>query len=290
MTAVRGWVVLGLVLAWVGGARGELRVETRPERPAPGEVFALRVSGALPGGGLEVRFGSRAFPLWRTPAGGWEGLAALDRDETSPSRDLVFVAVSEGAEIPVGVHELRVGTREYGVQEIFVDDAKVHLSPKDQERVDRENAAILAVLAVKSGERLWRPPFRLPVAGAVTGRFGVRRVYNGTPKGYHNGIDLSAPHGVPVGAAAAGRVALVGDYFMTGNTVVLDHGLGLQTAYFHMASAAVAVGDLVPAGGTVGLVGSTGRSTGPHLHWGVYLSGLRGDPESLLRLDSAPPP
>jgi murein DD-endopeptidase MepM/ murein hydrolase activator NlpD len=190
--------------------------------------------------------------------------------------------VDPAGETLAGVHELQIRSRDYGVQNISVDESMVTLSAHNQKRVDMENATILAVLAQRSPDRLWSTPFKMPVPGDITGPFGVRRVYNGKPKGYHNGVDISAPRGTPVTAPAGGRVVLVGDYFMTGRTVVLDHGLGLHTAYFHMDSAAVVEGEVLEAGAVVGLVGSTGRSTGAHLHWGVYVSGVRGDPESML--------
>ncbi|MEW6487154.1 MAG: M23 family metallopeptidase, partial [Thermodesulfobacteriota bacterium] len=149
---------------------------------------------------------------------------------------------------------------------------------------DREAVRIRAALAGRSDRRLWEGSFRVPAEGPVSSPFGVRRIYNDKPRGYHGGLDIAAPRGAPVLAGAAGRVALAGDFFYTGNTVFLDHGLGLFTAYFHLDSLAVEDGEAVAAGQLVGRVGSTGRSTGPHLHWGVYVSGLRADPLSLLRI------
>lgn len=274
----------GVCVFAVSAAAADVRVTTVPETPSPGEIFEIRLSGVESRGRVEARVAARGFPLWSVGGGEWEGVAALDRDEPGQSLELRFVDVQQGGEVALGSRELRFGSREYGVQSIKVDESMVTLSPRNQERVDRENRAILDVLAGRSAERLWSAPFRLPVSGDITGPFGVRRQYNGKPKGYHNGVDISAPRGVKVEAAARGRVALAGDYYMTGRTVVLDHGLGLHTAYFHMDATTVTPGEVVEAGAPIGVVGSTGRSTGPHLHWGVYVSGTRGDPESLLRV------
>src|SRR5207249_12080773 len=114
--------------------------------------------------------------------------------------------------------------------------------------------------------------------------FGARRIINGKPRAAHSGADYSAPRGTPVVAANAGRVALVGDYFFPGRLVALDHGLGLYTLYFHLDSVAVAEGDRVDRGQTLGTVGASGRATGPHLHFGAQLGGARIDPAALLAL------
>lgn len=273
---------LGMLMLAAGPAAPSVGVETVPERPSPGQVFRVRVQGAEPRGQVEVRLGNRSFALWPAGPEAWEGLAALDRDEAAPSRELFVVDLLPQGEQLLALGELAVEPREYGTQEIRVDESMVTLSPAAQERADRENAVIRTAFNARSAEKLWAAPFGWPTPGEVSGPYGVRRVYNGKPKSYHNGVDIAAPRGAAVTASAPGRVALVGDYFYTGHTVFVDHGLGLFTAYFHLDSAAVVEGEQVEAGTILGLVGSTGRSTGPHLHWGVYLSGLRVDPGSLL--------
>lgn len=276
------WKALVGTLLLSAAASAGVRIDAIPQRPSPGQIFRVRVAGAAPKGALELRLGPRAFSLWPDGEAGWEGFAALDRDETAPSRELFVVDVFPQGEQLLGIAEVSVEPREYGIQELKVDEAMVTLSPAAAQRAERENTVIRAVLAARSAERLWSPPFVAPTPGEVSGPFGVRRVFNGKPKNYHNGLDIAAPRGASVTASAAGRVALVGNYFYTGNTVLVDHGLGLYTAYFHMDSAAVVDGERVEAGTVLGLVGSTGRSTGPHLHWGVYLAGVRVDPLSLV--------
>jgi murein DD-endopeptidase MepM/ murein hydrolase activator NlpD len=266
---------------------GALRIELRPPQPAPGQVFAVRAEGiALPEGAVpEVRVGGRSFPLWKEEGGWWEGLAALDRDELAGIRDLLLVACRPEGDEPITVVELTVPGREYGLQRLSVDPDMVKLSPENEARAERENRRIRALLSERGPERHWAFPFALPAEGRISSPFGVRRVFNGEPKNYHGGIDIAAPRGAPIRAPAAGKVTLVGDFYFTGRTVIVDHGLGLQTAYFHLDTTAVAEGALVEPGRRLGTVGSTGRSTGPHLHWGVYVSGVRVDPESLLALN-----
>jgi murein DD-endopeptidase MepM/ murein hydrolase activator NlpD len=114
--------------------------------------------------------------------------------------------------------------------------------------------------------------------------FGFRRVINGQPRMPHSGIDYSADRGTPVVASNRGRVALLGEFFFAGRLVALDHGLGLYTLYFHLDGVAVSEGQMVERGQTVGTVGTTGRSTGPHLHFGAQLGRARVNPPDLYAL------
>lgn len=118
----------------------------------------------------------------------------------------------------------------------------------------------------------------LPVAGRISGPFGLRRYFNGEPRQPHTGIDIVAPEGAPVRAAAAGRVVDTGSYFFNGNTIIIDHGQGLMTMYCHLSRVDVKPGQLVPSGKTIAAVGRTGRATGAHLHWSVFLNQTAVDP------------
>ncbi len=121
-----------------------------------------------------------------------------------------------------------------------------------------------------------------PVPGAITSPFGRRRVINGSPRSPHTGVDLRAAAGAEIIATNHARVVLVDDFYFGGKSVVLDHGGGLYTMYFHLSDFRVKEGSRVRKGGVVGLAGMTGRVTGPHLHWGARLNGARVDPFELL--------
>jgi murein DD-endopeptidase MepM/ murein hydrolase activator NlpD len=159
--------------------------------------------------------------------------------------------------------------------------------PKAKARMARDRQAFT--------EAYDRPVTPLAFAGHLAwprpeerhGRFGDQRIVNGVKKSVHYGIDIDAPRGAPVHAAADGEVVLARDCYMSGNTVVVWHGADLFTLYFHLDRLAVKAGERVRQGDTVGVVGSTGRSTGPHLHWSTRASGLQVDPESLVAIDFA---
>jgi len=161
----------------------------------------------------------------------------------------------------------------------------VDLDPDAERRAQGEAQRLTTVLSAASAERLWRGRFTRPVAGTEPGTgFGARRIINGRPRAPHGGIDYSAPLGTPIVAANTGRVALVGEFFFPGRLVVLDHGLGVHTLYFHLDSVAVGEGERVERGQTLGTVGASGRATGPHLHFGAQVGAARVDPAALLGL------
>jgi murein DD-endopeptidase MepM/ murein hydrolase activator NlpD len=152
-------------------------------------------------------------------------------------------------------------------------------------RAASEQAAISRAYASGGREPLWRPGFQRPVPGEETSPYGVRRTFNGSIASRHFGLDYDGAVGQPIVAANDGVVVLAGaDYYWTGNCVFLDHGNGLFTVYFHMSKLSVQTGQRVTRGQQLGLVGATGRVTGPHLHFGVKLLGVYVDPAALLAL------
>lgn len=170
----------------------------------------------------------------------------------------------------------------YETQHITVANRRhVDPDPEDLERIARESA--LTEVAVSTWtERLPRLDFLLPVEGRVSGTFGLRRYFNGQPRRPHSGIDIAAPTGTPVRAPADGTVVEAGDFFFSGNMIYLDHGYGVLTMYAHLDGIEVWPGERVRRGDRIGTVGMTGRVTGPHLHWTVYLNRTVVDPELFL--------
>ena len=153
---------------------------------------------------------------------------------------------------------------------------------REQRRTIRE-----ALAGTSGTPRLWDTTFVRPVPGRATDRFGTRRVLNGETRSRHLGVDLSARRGTPIHATNRGIVVAAGRFYYQGNAVYVNHGGGLVTVYMHMSHRLVAVGDTVRAGQVIGLVGATGRVTGPHLHWTAYFGRVTFNPLSLLRFSAA---
>ena len=170
----------------------------------------------------------------------------------------------------------------YPEQRLTVAPGKVDLSRQDIERYERERAHLAEVAATFSDTVPASLRLRQPTAGPRSGSFGSRRVFNGQPRSPHSGMDIAAPAGSPVIAAAAGRVIDTGDYFFNGKTVWLDHGRGVLTMYCHLSDINVKPGDTLAAGDVLGAVGATGRVTGAHLHWSVSLNRAMVDPALFL--------
>lgn len=191
--------------------------------------------------------------------------------------------VLAGGESQVERLRIEIGDYPYAEQHIQLQDtSRVNLSPSNQERAAAERKRIDAV---------WRQPsarqFQLPMGPPLEnpgqpGRFGARRVFNGEPRSPHTGADYKATKGTPVLATADATVALAEEHFFGGKSVFLDHGDELVTMYFHLDEIFVEAGESVTRGAVIGTVGSTGRATGPHLHFGVRWRGDRIDPAAVL--------
>ena len=153
-----------------------------------------------------------------------------------------------------------------------------------EERIAREAELVSAVYSRFTPQWLGRGAFILPHEGKAFPNFGQRRIYNNKPRSTHAGVDIAAPMGAPIRAANAGKVVLASDLYLSGRTVIIDHGLGLFTIYGHMSKLLVKRGADVAKGDVLGKAGSTGRSTGPHLHWAARIYDARVDPFSLLGL------
>ncbi len=178
---------------------------------------------------------------------------------------------------------VKIVSREFPVERLTLPERQVTLSPDDARRA-REEAARLGKIWPEVSEVRWTWPFQLPVEGRMGTRFGTRRILNGVEKNPHNGTDIKAPKGTPVRAITSGRVVLRDELFFGGNTLVIDHGGGLFSFYMHLDEFRVNEGDSVSNGTPVATVGSSGRSTGPHLHVGMKLNGDNVNPLSLVDL------
>jgi len=180
---------------------------------------------------------------------------------------------------------LRILPKTYPVERLTLPRRMVTFPPEILARVRRELALLRGTLAVsRGGICRWKEPFELPVRGRVSSPFGLRRILNGEPRSPHGGVDFAVPAGTPVRSAQEGRVVLTGEFYLPGRVVILDHGCGVYTYYAHLSRILVRRGDRVRRGEVIGLSGASGRATGPHLHFGLYLSGVKVDPVSFVKL------
>lgn len=180
----------------------------------------------------------------------------------------------------------KVEHKEYKAEHLNVDFKRIKLSAKDQKRADTEQVMLNKIYSISADQYLFSSPFKLPLTSYVTSYYGTRRVYNKKKKGQHLGTDFRAAIGVKVPSTNAGKVVFAGDLFYTGWTVIIDHGLDIYTVYGHLSKTLVEAGQNVAQGEIIGLSGNTGRSSGPHLHWGVKIHGDYVDGHNLVEESS----
>lgn len=179
--------------------------------------------------------------------------------------------------------DFTVSEKLYASQSLKVAPRQVNPSPADMARIGRDKEAMEHLLNHWSDSppvsMRWAPP----VPGVRSSSFGLRRIFNGESRNPHSGMDIAAATGTPVLSPAAGTILGTGDYFFTGNTILIDHGRGLISLYCHLSAIDVTAGQRVDAGTRIGAVGMTGRATGPHLHWAINLNRAWVDPQLFLR-------
>jgi len=179
---------------------------------------------------------------------------------------------------------LRICEKEFPVKRYYFPRELVELSPEDLKRVKREKEMFDRIWETVTERSYLEGFFLLPVTGVIKFNFGERRFMNDQERSPHTGIDIYAEEGTPVIASERGKVVFAGNTFFGGNSIVIDHGMGIYTMYFHLKDMFVKEGEMVERGKVIGSVGKTGRATGPHLHFGLRIAGARADPISLFQV------
>lgn len=257
-------------------ASRDVSLELPQQRRVPGGVAIVSLGAA--GKPPAARFGEHPALVVGTPK---EWLAVVGIPLSAKAGPAVLRVIREGsppAEVPFHIDDVK-----YAEQRLKVAPGKVDLAPEDLARYERERKHLADVMASYSATVPATLRLLAPVGGTRSSSFGLRRVFNGQSRNPHSGMDIAAPTGTPVVAAAAGRIIDAGDYFFNGNTIWIDHGAGLLTMYCHLDSMAVKPGQVVQAGERIATVGATGRVTGPHLHWSVSLNRAMVDPALFLQ-------
>ena len=229
--------------------------------------------------GLSAVFRKKEILFSSCGDGCYIALAGVDL-ETKPG--VYHVAVATGS----WKRDLKLSVvkKNFPTVRLTLPEDKVTLSPEDLERTSRESEKLKAVFRKISG-RIWDGNFIMPVRNEISAVFGARRIINRKNTSLHKGVDIRGREGDEIMASNDGRVVLSEELFFGGNTVILDHGQGVYTIYMHLSKAAVDTGEIVLKGQVIGLVGSSGRSTGPHLHFGVRFGDMNVNPLSLISLE-----
>ncbi len=203
---------------------------------------------------------------------------------TKPKMDkAVLVTVVEGEKRYFSL-PIMIGQGAYKSEKLRVKPSRAHIAAADSLRIKRELAEAKKIYNHTTKERFITEAFAYPMASKITSQFGTKRLFNGVLKSYHSGTDFRAAVGVPIVASNRGRVVLVKNRFFAGNSVIIDHGQGIYTGYYHMSKFKVKVGQMVEKGEVLGLAGATGRVTGPHLHFTVHVGGKTVDPMQFLEV------
>jgi hypothetical protein len=209
----------------------------------------------------------------------WQGFLASDLKGTPGHYPLFIQMAPSGREMHM---DLEVTAKDYGIQKLTLPPEMVELDDPTLQRVLKEQKIMQGLWKEPIPDLFWRGAFMKPIPGKVVGPFGKGRIINEQPRSPHTGVDLRGAAGTPIQAMNRGKIVLTDDHFFSGQSVVIDHGGEIISMYFHLEKILVQKGDMVEKGQIIGLVGATGRASGPHLHWGVRINGVRIDPMTLL--------
>ena len=279
------YCTLSMIVAFVPGlalAEADTRTDLPATAPVPGGVAIVCV-GRSPNSAPVVTFDGQRVLVARV-GGAWQAVVGLPL-ALRPGAHELAVMRDEKAERTI---RFRVGKRDYDKQYVTLANRRqVDPEPDDLRRIAREQDELARAFSTYSDFESDGLTFDLPAAGRISGGFGSRRFFNNEPRQPHSGLDIAAPEGTPISAPAAGRVLETGDFFFNGLSVLLDHGQGVVTMYNHLSRVDVIKGTSVARGERIGLVGRTGRVTGPHLHWSVSLNNARVDPALFLSSEAS---
>ena len=257
-----------------------LSVSVRSPMKGDPVVVEVAANGAVDN--LVLRWKGAAWPMREIAPGRYEGLIGVDLDDPEGPAAVAAEGVLDGARFHAEA-ELTISPREFAVQELTLPKGMAEFDNASLIRIGMEAEELSRRFSRVTPPR-WRTPFLPPVEEYRPANFGARRVINGDPRMPHSAVDIRLPEGTPVRSIADGQVAFAGEQFFGGRSVVVDHGGGVFSIYYHLKEFSVAEGQEISRGDRVGTVGATGRATGPHLHFGVRVPGGRVDPTRLLAL------
>ena len=251
--------------------------EVSPKKISPGDAFLVKITGTSkePSG----TFAKKKLHFTDYDEGCFVAIGAVDL-KTKPG--VYTVRLKSGKKRKQVT--LRVKKTKFPKLELTLPEDKVFLSPEDLARVQNENEKLLNIFRSFSAMQL-QGPFIMPLDNEISGAFGTKRIMNKKRISVHKGIDIRGGEGEGIKASNSGTIVLAEELFFGGNTVIIDHGQGIYTIYMHLSAFKAQSGDTLEKGDIIGLVGSSGRSTGPHLHFGVKILNINVNPVSLIQLE-----
>jgi murein DD-endopeptidase MepM/ murein hydrolase activator NlpD len=244
-----------------------------------GDILVATLTTPDTATGVTVTAFGRSWPAYRLDSTTWRSLIGIDMDQRPGEYTLT---VTSGPAARRETRTIAVMRRQFTRRVLTVAPEYVNPPPDELERIARDSALLADRYSHSMPQPLFLTGFERPVPGQANSSFGSRSVFNGEARSPHAGTDFLSGAGTPIHAPAAARVVAARDLFFTGNTVVLDHGLGVISLLAHLSRIDVHEGQTVEPGEIVGLVGATGRVTGPHLHWALRVGPARVDPLSAL--------
>ncbi len=283
-SAHAGRAAIVLSLLWLGESAAQsqaqrtLQVSFVPASIRPGDVVRVEIANVPAADELHANVLGQDLGLVHDERRQqWRGLFGVDLD-TEPGAYHLSIQRGDGT---TSTHTVRIVPRQFRVRRLTVSPEFVDPPPETVAQIELDGKALADAYAIVS-PRQWAGRFLLPVDGKPNSNFGTRSYYNGQRRSPHAGIDFTGVTGTPIRAANQGTVVLAAPLYFTGNTIVIDHGARLFSVFAHLSEFRVKPGEMVEAQTIVGLIGATGRVTGPHLHWSVRLNGARVDPLSLV--------
>lgn len=268
-----------LIICFFSSSAEGIQVEVVPRAINQGDAFAVKISEAHPSRLARGELGGRQLLFSSCGEGCLLALGSVSID-TQPADHIIKLTIGD-REVNIS---LTVKQAAFPERHLTLPDEKVFLNPEDLKRAQAEEAKLKALWPIMT-DKLWEGNFVLPLDNSISTVFGTKRIINKKKNSIHRGIDIRGKKGEAVKATNTARVILVEELFFGGNTIILDHGQGIYSLYMHLSAFNVRDGDIVEKGSVIGFVGSTGRSTGPHLHFGVKVLNVNTNPISLTELE-----
>ncbi|MBA4348825.1 MAG: hypothetical protein C0415_02410 [Thermodesulfovibrio sp.] len=254
------------------------KAEVLPREINPGDAFLIKISGVKNTETVSAALLDRQIIFSRCGEGCFIGIGAVELETTAGIKKIELNIGEKKMVVKLSVKHYR-----FPSLKLTLPEHKVFLGQEDLKRALEEEEKLKSIWQMTT-DKLWEGHFVMPLDNKISTAYGLKRIINKKKISFHKGIDIKGRQGEEVKASNRGRVALAEEFFFGGNTAVLDHGMGIYTVYMHLDRFNVKPGDIVSKGDIIGYVGSSGRSSGPHLHFGVKLSNISINPVSVVNL------